>query len=144
VARPFNHTGPGQSPDFVVPAFARRIKEAIASGAKTLRVGNLTPRRDITDVRDVVRAYRLLATSDVEPGSAYNVCSGTDVAIEDLVRRMCLLAGAPDLELEVDPDLLRPADIPVLRGDPSRVGAATGWRPEIPLDQTLADTLAAV
>jgi GDP-4-dehydro-6-deoxy-D-mannose reductase len=141
VARPFNHTGPGQSPDFVVPAFARRIQEAVASGARSLKVGNLSPRRDITDVRDVVRAYRLLVERG-QPGQSYNVCSGTDVAIEDLVRRMLALAGA-DLELEVDPGLLRPADVPVLRGDPARLMAATGWQPEIPLDTTLADVLAA-
>lgn len=137
VARPFNHTGPGQSPDFVVPAFAQRIKAA----ADTLQVGNLTPRRDITDVRDVVRAYRLLIT-DGAPGEVYNVCSGTDVAIADLVTRMCALAGKPGLRLVEDPELFRPADIPVLRGDPSKLTAATGWRPEIPLDDTLRDVLA--
>ncbi|MDQ1437920.1 MAG: GDP-4-dehydro-6-deoxy-D-mannose reductase [Acidimicrobiaceae bacterium] len=142
VARPFNHAGPGQSPDFVVPAFARRIVEAKASGAAALRVGNLTPRRDITDVRDVVRAYRLLVERG-EPGRSYNICSGHDVAIADLVVRMCALAGVPDLAIDVDPDLLRPADVPVLRGDPGRLVEATGWHPEISLDQTLADTLAA-
>jgi GDP-4-dehydro-6-deoxy-D-mannose reductase len=143
VARPFNHTGPGQPADFVVPAFAARIAQAVRTGDDVLRVGNLTPRRDITDVRDVVRAYRLLVEQG-EPGRVYNVCSGQDVAIEDLVRRMCKLAGVPDLRLEVDPDLLRPADVPALRGDPGRLAAATGWRPEIPLDQTLADVLASV
>jgi GDP-4-dehydro-6-deoxy-D-mannose reductase len=142
VARPFNHTGPGQPADFVVPAFAARIREAVRTGADVLRVGNLTPRRDLTDVRDVVRAYRLLVERG-EPGGVYNVCSGQDVAIEDLVRRMCALAGVPDLRLEVDPELLRPADVPVLRGDPARLVAATGWRPELPLDQTLRDVLAA-
>jgi GDP-4-dehydro-6-deoxy-D-mannose reductase len=136
VARPFNHTGPGQSPVFVVPALARRIKEADG----VLKVGNLAPRRDITDVRDVVRAYRLLVERG-RPGTAYNVCSGTDVAIDDVVGRLLALAGA-DLRLEVDPALLRPADVPVLRGDPSRLTRATGWRPEIPLAQTLADVLA--
>ena len=141
VARPFNHAGPGQSPDFVVAAFARRIVSARESGASSLSVGNLSTRRDVTDVRDVVRAYRLLAERG-EAGEAYNVCSGADAVIEDLVRRMCALAGVPDLALEVDPSLLRPADVPVLRGDPSKLAAATGWRPEIPLDQTLADTLA--
>jgi GDP-4-dehydro-6-deoxy-D-mannose reductase len=143
VARPFNHAGPGQSPDFVVAAFARRIVEARGSGASSLVVGNLSTRRDITDVRDVVRAYRLLAESG-EPGETYNICSGTDVVIEDLVRLMCILAGVPELALEVDPSLLRPADVPVLRGDPSKLMAATGWLPEVPLDQTLADTLADV
>jgi GDP-4-dehydro-6-deoxy-D-mannose reductase len=138
VARPFNHTGPGQSPAFVVPAFARRIAEASAGGV--LRVGNLTPRRDITDVRDVVRAYRLLVERG-EPGGVYNVCSGTDVAIAELVQRLLAMSGK-DLRVEEDPDLMRPVDVPVLRGDPARIQAATGWRPEIPLDQTLADVLA--
>jgi GDP-4-dehydro-6-deoxy-D-mannose reductase len=140
IARPFNHTGPGQAPHFVVPAFAARIRAAAAAG-DVLRVGNLTPRRDLTDVRDVVRAYRLLVERG-EPGAAYNVCSGGDVAIEDLVRRLLAIAGR-DLRLEVDPALLRPADVPVLRGDPGLLMAATGWRPEVPLDQTLADVLAA-
>lgn len=141
VARPFNHTGPGQSPDFVVPAFARRIKDAVAANTTTLRTGNLEPRRDMTDVRDIVRAYRLLVEHG-RPGEVYNVCSGTDVAIADLVRRMCHLAGHPELELETDPELFRPADIPVLRGDPAKLHQATGWSPEIPLDQTLRDVLA--
>jgi len=136
VARPFNHTGPGQSPDFVVPAFAARI----ATADTTLNVGNLSPRRDMTDVRDVVRAYRLLIEHG-EPGEVYNVCSGTDVAIAELVRRMCELAGKPDLQLREDPDLFRPADIPVLRGDPGKLNRATGWQPKIPLDQTLQDVL---
>lgn len=138
--RPFNHAGPGQSPTFVVPALARRIVEAVRTGATVLRVGNLSPRRDITDVRDVVRAYRLLASHGA-PGAVYNICSGRDVGIEQLVRRMLELAGA-ELALEVDAELMRPADVPVLRGDPSALRAATGWEPEVPLDQTLADVLA--
>lgn len=138
-ARPFNHAGPGQASTFVVPALAARIIEAQREGSGVLRVGNLSPRRDITDVRDVVRAYRLLVERG-EPGEVYNVCSGRDVAIEQLVRRMLALAGA-DLELEPDPDLLRPADVPVLRGDRLRLRTATGWEPEIPLDDTLRAVL---
>jgi GDP-4-dehydro-6-deoxy-D-mannose reductase len=138
-ARPFNHVGPGQSPTFAVAAFAHRIVEARRTGASTLHVGNLTPRRDLTDVRDVVRAYRLLIERGV-PGEVYNVCSGRDVAIEDVVRRLLELAGA-DLELEVDQSLLRPVDVPVLRGDGGRLHAATGWEPAIPLDETLRDVL---
>lgn len=144
-ARPFNHAGPGQADSFVVPALAARILEARRNGARALRVGNLSPRRDITDVRDVVRAYRLLVERG-EPGEVYNVCSGRDVAIEQLVRRMLALAGA-DLDLEPDPDLLRPADVPVLRGDPLRLRTATSWEPQVPLDDTLRavlDSLAAV
>jgi GDP-4-dehydro-6-deoxy-D-mannose reductase len=138
-ARPFNHIGPGQSPDFAVPAFARRIVEATRTGATALAVGNLGARRDLTDVRDVVRAYRLLLLSG-QPGAAYNVCSGRDVPMEDVVRRLLVAAGA-DLALEVDPDLLRPVDVPVLRGDAGALHAATGWTPTIPLDRSLADVL---
>ena len=138
-ARPFNHTGPGQSPTFVVPAFARRIVAAQREGTGVLRVGNLSPARDILDVRDVVRAYRLLVQRG-EPGDAYNVCSGTAVPVADLVGRMLALAGA-DLELVEDPELMRPVDVPVLEGDASRLREATGWRPEVPLDDTLRAVL---
>src|SRR5579884_4543225 len=127
--RAFNHIGPGQHPGFVVPAFARRIVEAVAQGRRSLSVGNLSARRDFTDVRDVVRAYRLLVERG-EPGEAYNVCSGRDVSIEEVARRMLDLAGA-DLELVPDPELQRPVDVPVLLGDPGKLRAATGWEPEI-------------
>ncbi|HEX2040386.1 MAG TPA: GDP-mannose 4,6-dehydratase [Acidimicrobiales bacterium] len=138
-ARPFNHIGPGQSPEFAVAAFARRIVEAVESGAPSLRVGNLSARRDLTDVRDVVRAYRLLVLHGA-PGEAYNVCSGQDVAMEEVVRRLLQAAGA-ELDVEVDPALLRPVDLPVLRGDARKLHAATGWTPEVALDRTLADVV---
>jgi GDP-4-dehydro-6-deoxy-D-mannose reductase len=138
-ARPFNHTGPGQAPTFVVPAFARRIVAAQRDGSASLRVGNLSAARDLLDVRDVVRAYRLLAVGG-RPGEAYNVCSGEAVVVGDLVRRMLDLAGA-DLELVEDPELLRPVDVPVMRGDPARLAGATGWRPEVDLDDTLRAVL---
>ena len=138
-ARPFNHAGPGQARSFVVPAFASRIVEAQRSGAGALRVGNLSPRRDITDVRDVVRAYRRLIECG-EPGQVYNVCSGRDISVQDLVTRMLELAGA-DMALEPDPELLRPVDVPVLRGDPSRLRHATGWEPRLGLDETLRAVL---
>jgi GDP-4-dehydro-6-deoxy-D-mannose reductase len=138
-ARPFNHIGPGQSPEFAVAAFAGRIVEAVRSGERSLRVGNLTARRDLTDVRDVVRAYRLLVLHGA-PGEAYNVCSGRDVAMEDVVRRLLDVADAR-LEVEVDPGLLRPVDLPVLRGDARKLHAATGWTPEVPLERTLADVV---
>jgi GDP-4-dehydro-6-deoxy-D-mannose reductase len=139
VARPFNHIGPGQSPTFVVSALARRIVEAERSGATVLEMGNPTPRRDLTDVRDVVRAYRMLIERG-EPGQTYNVCTGEDVVIGDLARRLIELSGV-DLELKTGTVELRPIDVPVLRGDGARLTAATGWRPEIPLDRTLADVL---
>jgi GDP-4-dehydro-6-deoxy-D-mannose reductase len=138
--RPFNHIGPAQSPQFAVAALARRIVEAERRGSGTIPVGNLSARRDFTDVRDVVRAYRLLITSG-EAGTVYNVCSGRDVAIRDIADGLLDLAGAT-LEFEVDPSLVRPVEVPVLRGDPGRLAAVTAWKPEIPLEQTLADVLA--
>ena len=130
VVRPFNHIGPGQSPNFAV---ARR------AGAGTLRVGTLTTRRDFTDVRDVVVAYRLLSLHGTA-GTIYNVCSGRDVAISEVADELLALAGA-DLELVTDPDLVRPVDVPVLRGDAGLLHATTGWSPTIPLATTLADVL---
>lgn len=140
VVRPFNHVGPGQAPTFAVPALARRIVAARRSGASSLAVGTLTTRRDFTDVRDVVQAYRLLVEHG-EPGRVYNVCSGHDVAIADVADRLLALAGS-HLELVTDPTLVRPVDVPVLRGDPSLLASATGWKPAIPLDDTLRDVLA--
>ncbi len=138
--RPFNHIGPGQTPNFAVPALAKRIVDADRRGAATIPVGNLSARRDFTDVRDVVRAYRLLVESG-EPGEIYNVCSGRDVSIREIADGLLELAGTT-LEFEVDPTLVRPVEVPVLRGDPTRLVEATGWTPEVPLDQTLADVLA--
>ncbi|MFZ0665208.1 MAG: GDP-mannose 4,6-dehydratase [Acidimicrobiales bacterium] len=137
--RPFNHVGPGQLPEFAVSALASRIVEAKRSGAAWISVGNLTARRDLTDVRDVVRGYRLLVT-DGAPGAVYNICSGRAVAIQEIADRLLAIAGS-DLELRTDPDLVRPVDVPVLLGDPSRIEKETGWKPEIDLDQTLADVL---
>ena len=139
IVRPFNHIGPAQRPDFAVPALAKRIVEADRRGASTIPVGNMSARRDFTDVRDVVRAYRLLV-EEGEPGSVYNVCSGRDVSIGEIADKLLDLAGT-SLAFEVDPDLVRPVEVPVLRGDPGRLMADTGWKPEIPLEQTLADVL---
>ena len=140
VVRPFNHIGPGQSPNFFVPALAKRIVDARRSGARSLRVGTLTTRRDFTDVRDVVAAYRLLMERGAA-GAVYNVCSGTDVAMSEVAAQLLRLAGA-DLTLETDPDLVRPVDVPVLREDAGRLHEATGWHPVTPLATTLADVLA--
>ena len=139
-ARPFNHTGPGQRADFVVPALARQVAEAAGSGTGRIAVGNLAARRDLTDVRDVVRAYRLLLERG-EPGGVYNVCRGVSAPISEVLDRLLAISGA-ELQVEVDPARLRPLDVPDLRGDPGRLHAATGWRPEIDLDRTLADVLA--
>jgi GDP-4-dehydro-6-deoxy-D-mannose reductase len=139
VVRPFNHIGPGQSPNFFVPALAKRIVDARRSGARSLPVGTLTTRRDFTDVRDVVAAYRLLVERGV-PGEVYNVCSGRDVAMSEVATELLELAGA-DLTLETDAALVRPVDVPVLRGSAERLREATGWEPHIPLATTLADVL---
>jgi GDP-4-dehydro-6-deoxy-D-mannose reductase len=139
VVRPFNHIGPGQSPNFFVPALAKRIVEARRSGARSLPVGNLTTRRDFTDVRDVVAAYRLLIERGVS-GAVYNVCSGRDVAMSEVAEQLLELAGAA-LTLETDPALLRPVDVPVLQGSAALLTATTGWEPRIPLATTLADVL---
>ncbi len=138
--RPFNHIGPGQSPNFAVSALAQRIVEAGRGGAKAIPVGNLSARRDFTDVRDVVRAYRLLIEAD-DPADVYNVCTGRDVSIREIAEGLLRLAGT-ELELEADPALVRPVEVPVLRGDPARLIRATGWKPELTLDETLADVLA--
>jgi GDP-4-dehydro-6-deoxy-D-mannose reductase len=137
--RPFNHIGPGQSTAFAVGALAKRIVDAERSGARSIPVGNLSARRDFTDVRDVVRAYRLLGEAD-RPAEMYNVCTGRDVSIMEIAEELLRLAGT-SLELETDPDLVRPVEVPVLRGDPARLVADTGWKPEIPLEETLADVL---
>ena len=139
VVRPFNHIGPGQSPNFFVPALTKRIIEARRSGAGSLKVGTLTTRRDFTDVRDVVAAYRLLMEKGA-PGTAYNVCSGRDVAMSDVAAQLLALAGI-DLTLQTDSELVRPVDVPVLRGDAGLLREATGWQPAIPLATTLADVL---
>lgn len=139
-ARSFNHIGPGQGGKFLVSDIAGRIAESMKSGdSASIKIGNLTARRDFTDVRDVVRAYRMLIT-DGAAGEAYNVCSGVDVSVEEIAHRLLELAGA-DLQLEVDPALKRPVDIPVLRGDNARIREATGWTPSYSLDDTLRDVL---
>ncbi|HXQ43931.1 MAG TPA: GDP-mannose 4,6-dehydratase [Acidimicrobiales bacterium] len=137
--RPFNHVGPGQSSGFVVAALAARIVEAARAGATSIAVGNLGARRDLTDVRDIVRAYRLLMATGT-PGEVYNVCSGRDVAISEVADRLLDLADTT-LELVPDSELMRPVDVPVVRGDPSKIHDATGWEPELDLDTTLRDVL---
>lgn len=137
--RAFNHLGPGQTDQFVAPALASRIARAERDGGEVLKVGDLSSRRDFTDVRDVVRAYRLLMELG-QPGEVYNVCSGVDLAIQELADQLLAQATVP-LRFEVDPALLRPVELPVLRGSHARLTEATGWEPEISIAQTLADLL---
>jgi GDP-4-dehydro-6-deoxy-D-mannose reductase len=138
-ARPFNHVGPGQSDDFVVSALARRMVDAELGKLGTVRVGNLAASRDFTDVRDVVRAYRLLANNALG-GEAYNVCSGKAISIASLAEQMAGLLSC-DIKLVEDPALFRPVEVPVLVGDCSKLEAATGWYPEIGLTKTLTDVV---
>jgi len=102
-------------------------------------VGNLSPRRDFTDVRDVVRAYRLLAERG-RSGEAYNVCTGTSTSVQEVMDRLLAMAGH-EMHLSTDPELFRPADLVELRGDPSRIASDTGWAPNHVLDGTLVDLL---
>lgn len=141
-ARPCNHIGPGQSTDFVVPAFAAQLK-AIAAGQRepVMRVGNLESLREFADVRDVARAYRLLLESGTG-GRAYNIATGKLVKIGDLLNQLCQVAGVQPA-IEVEPKFYRPTDAqPAL--DTARIAADIGWAPQIPLERTLADILAAV
>lgn len=138
--RAFNHLGRGQRPEFVVPSFAAQIAAIRRGRAEpVLRVGNLDPVRDFSHVADVVEAYRLLLDKG-EPGQAYNVCSGEGHAIRGVLDRMIDLARV-QARIEVDPARLRPAEIPRLVGDPSRL-RALGWRPSRTLDDALREALA--
>jgi GDP-4-dehydro-6-deoxy-D-mannose reductase len=138
--RSFGHTGPGQSPVFVVPAFAQQIAAIEAGRAEpVLRVGNLEVTRDLSDVRDVVRAYLLLLERGTR-GAAYNVCRGEGVALHEVLRRLLALARVP-IRVEPDAARRRPADVHWLVGDPACIVRDTGWRAEIPLERTLADVL---
>jgi GDP-4-dehydro-6-deoxy-D-mannose reductase len=145
IARPFNHTGPGQRSEFVVPALAGRVLVARQKGDQSIRAGNVDVRRDFSDVRDVVRAYRLILESFTRSGPdtgprIYNIASGRSVAIRDLAQRFAALAGIK-IEISVDPSLVRATDPPEISGDASRIEADLGWRPSIPLDDTLKDVL---
>jgi GDP-4-dehydro-6-deoxy-D-mannose reductase len=139
IARPFNHVGPGQSPTFAVPALASRLLDARERRALAIPVGDLSTRRDFSDVRDVVRAYRLLAEYG-SPGEVYNVASGRDVALSDIAARLVALV-APEIDFVIDPDLLRPNDVPIFRGSADKLHDATGWSPRITLDQSLRDVV---
>lgn len=139
VARPFNHVGPGQSTRFVIPALVSRLLAAVREGAQEIAVGDLSTRRDFSDVRDVVRAYRLLAQYGVS-GEVYNVASGRDVGLEDIARQL-VEELAPNVRLVRDDSLMRPVEIPVMKGSFARIHEATGWEPAITLGQSLRDVI---
>lgn len=136
VARPFNHIGVGQSSRFVVPSFASQIARASESGGEAkIFVGNLDAKRDFTDVRDVVEAYRLML--DVPPGT-YNICSGKAVAIQEILDIFMSFAGT-SVQVERDPKRMRPSDVPEIRGSYRALHAVSGWSPTIPLQETLRE-----
>ena len=138
--RLFNQTGPRRPARFVLSSFARQITE-IERGlrAPELTVGNLEVVRDFSDVRDVARAY-WLAAIEGEPGAAYNICSGQPRTVRSALEALLELSAC-EVEIRVDPELLRVADIPAQYGSHARFTADTGWQPEIPFEQTLRDLL---
>jgi GDP-4-dehydro-6-deoxy-D-mannose reductase len=145
IVRPFNHTGPGQRPEFVVPALAQRIIAARQRGDRTIRAGNVDVLRDFSDVRDIVRAYRLILEAMGSGGlgagphlRTYNIASGRAVAIREIAEAFAALAGI-EIEITVDPDLVRESDPREIRGDASLIADELGWSPSIPLDVTLND-----
>jgi GDP-4-dehydro-6-deoxy-D-mannose reductase len=139
VARAFQHEGPGRDERFAVGSWSAQIARAEESGGGTVRVGDLSAKRDIVDVRDVCRAYELLLDQSV-PVDTYNIASGRAVEMREVLDLLLGLAKAP-IEVEPDPARSRPSDLPLVCGDASRLRAATGWEPMIPLERTLADTL---
>jgi GDP-4-dehydro-6-deoxy-D-mannose reductase len=139
VARPGNHIGPGQSPNFAVPAFAVQLAAIAAKkGPAVIKVGNLDSERDFTDVRDVVRAYRLLIEKG-RPGEAYNIASSREISLRLIMDLLCKITGVRP-EIEVDPERYRQAEKrPLL--DTAKINKETGWKPEITLETTLQDVI---
>ena len=138
-ARSFNHFGPGQKENFVAAALTKRMLLAQRLDQSEITVGNLETIRDFTDVRDVVRAYRLILTKG-DGGNVYNVCSGIGRKISELATTLLNKIDS-ELELKLDPRLHRPSDTPVLIGDYSKLHKQTGWKPHIEFDQTIEDTI---
>ncbi len=140
VSRSFNHIGPRQAPAFVAASVARQLAlMEIGAAEPVLKIGNLDAARDLTDVRDMVRAYRLLAERG-RPGIVYNVCRGEARPIRALVAELIARARIP-VDIAVDPARLRASDVPVVLGSAARLTRDTGWTPQIPFDQTIDDLL---
>ncbi len=138
--RPFNHIGPRQSPNFVVASFAQKIAEIERGNTEPiLRVGNLSAKRDFTDVRDIVRGYALLLEKG-NAGDVYNIGSGKAYQILDILNNL-LSNSRKKIKVEADKQLIRPIDVPELLCDNSKILKTTGWKPSIPIEKTLRDTL---
>lgn len=140
LVRAFNHVGPGQAPLFVVSDFCKQTAE-IEKGLKepVIHVGNLSARRDFTDVRDVVRAYALLVLKGTA-GETYNVGSGNAMAIRDILDMIVGMSSA-DIKVEIDRNKIRPVDVPVIEADITKINRETGWKPVISIEQTIRETL---
>ena len=140
MVRAFNHVGPNQSPIFVVADFCKQTAE-IEAGLKepVIKVGNLSARRDFSDVRDVVRAYVELMEKG-KAGETYNVGSGNAVEIRKILD-MILSRSKKEIRVEVEPSRMRPVDVPVIEADISKLKACTGWKQKITLEETIQDTL---
>lgn len=140
MVRAFNHVGPEQAPIFVVSDFCKQVAE-IEKGMRepVMKVGNLNARRDFSDVRDVMRSYVLLIEKG-NPGEIYNVGSGKAISIQ-AVLDMILGLSDKDIRIEVDPARLRPVDVPIIEADIRKLVECTGWKAEIPLGQTIRETL---
>ena len=146
VTRSFNHTGPGQRPVFVVPAMAQRVMAMKRGQATSIPAGNVAVRRDLTDVRDVVAAYRLLVEAATRGTFAdrftvVNVASGEVVTVRSVIERLCALAGVTPV-IKIDQSLVRADDPIEIRGDATLIRQLVGWDARIPLQQTLVDILA--
>ena len=138
--RAFNHIGPGQLPQFVVADFCKQAADIEAGRQEpVIRVGNLSAKRDFTDVRDIVRAYGLLAENG-RAGETYNVGSGKAVSIQSILDRICELSSAK-IDVEIDKNRFRPADVPKIEADITKLTKDTGWRPVIELEKSLVDIL---
>lgn len=140
IARPFNHIGPGQNEGFILPDLTKQIIAFEKGLTKEVLVGNLDAKRDYTDVRDIVRAYRLLIEKGV-PGEIYNICSGHARSGHEILEKLMTVAGV-SLKVTQDTAKMRPSDSPQLYGSHDKLTAATGWQPEIALEVTLADVIA--
>jgi len=140
LARPFNHTGPRQRADFVCSTFAEQIAKVETGAEPVIHVGDLSPRRDFSDVRDIARGYRLLALQGVK-GEAYNLATGKSVRVQEILDILVNLARVK-VEIRQDSTRLRGANqVMDVRGSIEKIKAATGWSPEIPLEKTLKDLL---
>lgn len=140
MVRAFNHIGPNQAPIFVVADFCKQVAEMEAGMREpVMQVGNLSAKRDFTDVRDVVRAYGLLVQYG-KAGETYNVGSGQAIAIEQILQ-MIVSKSALDIQIEIDPEKLRPVDVPIIEANTQKLAQMTGWKREISLEQTIQETL---